>query len=82
MPGMLKTWDTAMKLLTDFTGKHHSNVSFVIAQNISKVLSDVFRLSSRRVLDITNRVSNNYALLTRFELDPNAMLSVKTLSLI
>ena len=70
-----------MKLLTDFTGKHHSNVSFVIAQNISKVLSDVFRLSSRRVLDITNRVSNNHALLTRFELDPNVMLSVKALSL-
>ena len=46
-----------MKLLTDFTGKHHSNVSFVIAQNISKVLSDVFRLSNRRVLDITNKVS-------------------------
>jgi hypothetical protein len=46
-----------MKILTDFTGKHHSNVSFVISQNLIKVLSDVFRLNNKRVQDINNKVS-------------------------
>jgi hypothetical protein len=57
MPGILSTWDSAMKILTDFTGKHHSNVSFVISQNLIKVLSDVFRLNNKRVQDINNKVS-------------------------
>ena len=56
MPGVMAAWDLALKLITEFAGKHHSNISFVISQNISKVLSDTVRLNNKRVQDITNKV--------------------------
>jgi len=72
--GIVSRWEAAIKITTSVAAKEHTYVSNTVTLHVSKSLSDLARLNSKRVQDIVSKVKYQYEEIARARQGTNSRI--------